>query len=211
MKKLAVIIICVLLLCTASFIIFRAVNINTLHEFLGEKYPDQSFTIESVDINLLNMEITARIKDSDEAVSMLRKKGSTIYSDYEHDKAKSVVKNELSKVMRESGLTDHVNHFDVSILEKVEYAEIAGSMDPVIHLTIEYNDTVSGKRDFAEKSHDVIRVIRGAKYNNIGTYVFLQSGEHDVLILEIYSEDSGADVDTLLNRIEVVKETEIVQ
>ena len=43
MKKLAVIIICVLLLCTASFIIFRAVNINTLHEFLGEKYPDQSF------------------------------------------------------------------------------------------------------------------------------------------------------------------------
>ena len=31
MKKLAVIIICVLLLCTASFIIFRAVNINTLH------------------------------------------------------------------------------------------------------------------------------------------------------------------------------------
>ena len=51
---------------------------------------------------------------------------------------------------------------------------------------------------------------QGAKYNNIGTYVFCNP-EHDVLILEIYSEDSGADVDTLLNRIEVVKETEIVQ
>ena len=92
----------------------------------------------------------------------------------------------------------------------MEYAEIADGLNPAIYLTVEYSDAVSAK-DFAQKSYNVISVIKEAKYNNIGTYVFLQSTEHDAMSLTVYSEDSEADFDALLGKIEVVKEKENVQ
>ena len=42
-----------------------------------------------------NMEITTRIYDSDGIESTIRKKGGVVYSDYELDKATSLIENEL--------------------------------------------------------------------------------------------------------------------
>ena len=210
MRKLAVVL-SVLSFILSVIIIFITVNKHVFVDFLSDRYPDAAFKIESVGIDLANMEITARVCDSEGIESRLRKKGSIVYSDYEQDKAKSLIRNELTETLRKSELLDYIEHIDVRILEKVEYAEIDGSLNPAIYLTVEYNDAVSGKRDFAQKSYDVISVIKEAKYNNIGTYVFLQSTEHDAMSLTVYSEDSEADFDALLGKIEVVKEKENVQ
>lgn len=210
MRKLAAVL-CVLSFVLSVFIIFITVNKHVFINYLSDRYPDAAFKIESVGIDLANMEVTARVGDSDGIESTLRKKGSIIYSDYELDKVKSLIKNELTETLRESELMNYIKNIDVRILEKVEYAEIADGLNPAIYLTVEYSDAVSGKRDFAQKSYNVISVIKEAKYNNIGTYVFLQSTEHDAMSLTVYSEDSEADFDALLGKIEVVKEKENVQ
>ncbi len=94
MKKL-IVILCVLAFAFGSFIIFRTANSKSIKVFLSNKYPNETFSIESVGIDLKNMEITARIYDSDGIESTIRKKGSVVYSDYEFDKATGLIENEL--------------------------------------------------------------------------------------------------------------------
>lgn len=207
MKKL-IIILCILACAFSSFTIFRTANANSIKEYLDNKYPNETFSIKSVSIDIKGMEIIARICDSDGIESTVRKKGSVIHSDYEMDKAASLIETELTEVLRKGELLKYINSMDVRILERIEYSEITEDLNPVIYLTIDYSDKVSGKNDFAQMSYDVIRIIRKSKYNNVDTYVFSQSTEHDAMNLVVHSEDSGADFDTLLNKVELVEENE---
>ena len=101
MRKLAVVL-SVLSFILSVIIIFITVNKHVFNNFLSDRYPDAALKIESVGIDLANMEITARVGDSDGIESTLRKKGGSIYSDYELDKAKSLIKNELTETLRKS-------------------------------------------------------------------------------------------------------------
>ena len=205
MKKLVFIlsiVICVL----GIILIYKSVNTNVIKEYLKFKYPNEAFSVQSVGIDIKTMEIVAHICDSEGIESTVRKKNRAVYSDYELDKAKSLIENEYAKVLRESEVFKYINSMDLKILERIEYSEIADSLNPVIYLTIAFNDKITGKRDFAQVSHDVIRTISKSKYNNVGTYVFGQTAEHYVMNLIVYSEDFEAGFDTLLNKIEVVEE-----
>jgi|LSQX01.2.fsa_nt_gb hypothetical protein len=186
--------------------LIKNLNTNNIKEFLNNKYPNETFSIESVGIDMKNMEIIACICDSGGIESTIRKKGSVIYSDYELDKATSLIENELTEVLRKSELIKHIKHMDVIILERIEYSEIFDGLNPVIYLTVEYNNKFSSKRDFAQMSYDVIRIISKSKYSNVGTYVFSLTTEHDAMNLVVFSEDLEADFDILLDKVEVVKE-----
>lgn len=208
MKKL-IFALCIAAFILGAFLISRSVQMNDIKECLNYRYPNETFSIESVSIDIKSKEIVARVRDAEGVEATIRKKGGTVDSDYESVKAKSLVEYELTEVLRKNELLKYIASMDVKIFGRIEYSEIADDMDPKIYLTIAYNDKISGKSDFAQLSHDVISSISKAKYNNIDTYVFVQNTEQDVLNLVVYPEDSGADVDALLDKVEVVKESKL--
>ena len=73
MRKLAAVL-CVLSFVLSVFIIFITVNKHVFINYLSDRYPDAAFKIESVGIDLANMEVTARVGDSDGIESTLRKR-----------------------------------------------------------------------------------------------------------------------------------------
>ena len=169
-------------------------------------YPDEVFAIESVGIDLKNMEVTARIRDSAGVESTLIKKGN-ICSEYELDKAKSLIGDELAEVIGKSGLTDYIEQFDVRVFGPIYYDEIGDNLNPPIHLVIEYNDRVSGREDFARISHDVIDKVRKSKNNNVDTFVFGLTGD-TVMNLTVYKEDNETDIDAF-KKIRVAEEIKV--
>lgn len=205
MKKL-IFILCVFTCIFGSYMILKAANTNTIKEYLDYKYPNETFSVKSVSIDMKRMEIIAHISDSYGIESTIRKKGSDIYSDYELVKSSGLIENELKEVLRKSELIDHISNIDVKILERIEYSEISNGFNPSIYLTIIYNRKFSDKKDFAQMCYDVVSNISKSKYNNIGTYVFLQSTEYDAMNLVINKEDSESDLDTLVEKVEIVKE-----
>lgn len=207
MKKLAIVIIlCIAVLAFGSFMLFKTANANAFREYLDYMYPDEVLTIESVGIDLKNIRVTARIRDSAGVESTLIKKGN-IHSEYELDKAKSLIEDELTEVLGKNGLSGYIEQFDVRVFGPIYYDEIGDNLNPPIHLVIEYNDRVSGREDFARISHDVIDKVRKSKYNNVDTFVFGLTGD-TVMNLTVYKEDNETDIDALLNKIQVVEEDE---
>lgn len=76
MKKLAIVIIlCIAVLAFGSFMLFKTANANAFREYLDYMYPDEVLTIESVGIDLKNIRVTARIRDSAGVESTLIKRG----------------------------------------------------------------------------------------------------------------------------------------
>lgn len=209
MKRLIFILVSISVLAICSFIIIKTVNRNSINECLDYRYPNESFAIESVGLDFRTKEMVARIRDTEGIEATIRKRDGTVYSDYEVNKAKSLIENELTKVLHESELLDYIDTMDIKVLERIEYSDFADGLNPVTYLTIAYNDKISSKKDFAQMSHDVIRTISKAKYNNVGTYVFdAQTTEDGVINLVVY-EDGEVDFDTLLSKVIVVEEIRI--
>jgi len=207
MRKLVVVIVlCIAVLAFGSFMLFKTANTNAFREYLEYMYPDEVFAIESVGIDLKNMEVTARVRDSAGVESTLIKKGN-ICSEYDLDKANRLIGDELAEVIGKSGLTDYIEQFDVRVFGPIYYDEIGDNLNPPIHLVIEYNNKVSGREDFARISHDVIDAVRKSKYNNVDTFLIGLTGD-TVMNLTVYKEDNETDIDALLNKIQVVEEDE---
>lgn len=208
MKKLIVVLLVVVsIICLFQF--YKHSQNKSFIEYLSNKYTDETFIIDDVKFDIKKFMVSAQVHCSEGIQFTIQKKGNDIHEDYSKAKYTYLIKENLNETLNSSELMSYIKLIDVKILDNMEYFGESNNINPLYYLTFEYNDVIKDKARFAEVTYDVINAVRNIHYNNIGTYLFIQDQDGQVLNLVIGHEDIIDDSKDIAEKIKEVIEVKL--